>query len=102
MVIESGDLRIDPGSREVQRAGNVVETTGLEFDLLYFLASHPGKVFSRESLMQQVWGDDRVVDERAVDNLISRLRRKLEDDPTDPRRLRTVWGAGYRFEKAAA
>ena len=75
--------------------------TTLEFDLLYFLASRPGHVFSRETLMEQVWGSDRIVGDRSIDNLVSRLRRKLEVDPEDPRYLQTVWGAGYRFADAA-
>ena len=71
--------------------------TALEFDLLYFLAARPGRVFSRETLMEQVWGSDRVVDQRSIDSLVSRLRRKLESDPSSPRYLQTVWGAGYRL-----
>src|SRR6185503_4829612 len=68
------------------------------FDLLWFMASRPGHVFSRDALIQQVWGDDRVVGERSIDSLMSRLRRKLEADPDEPRYLQTVWGSGYRFE----
>jgi DNA-binding response OmpR family regulator len=56
-------------------------------------------VFSRDALMEQVWGEDRVVDQRSIDSLVSRLRRKLETDPAAPRYLQTVWGAGYRFVK---
>jgi len=68
-----------------------------EFDLLYFLAARPGRVFSREALMEHVWGSERVVDERSIDSLVSRLRRKLERDPASPAYLQTVWGAGYRL-----
>ena len=77
--------------------GERVVLTTLEFDLLYFLASRPGHVFSREALMTQVWGDDRIVGDRSIDNIVSRLRKKLEADPDAPRWLQTVWGAGYRF-----
>jgi DNA-binding response OmpR family regulator len=95
--IEVGDLRIDPARRVVERAGSALELTTLEFDLLYFLAARPGRVFSREALMDQVWGADRVVDDRSIDSLVSRVRRKLELDPAKPRYVQTVWGAGYRF-----
>jgi len=93
-----GELHIDPARREAQRAGTRVPLTTLEFDLLYFLASRPGHVFSRETLIERVWGDDRVVGDRTIDNLVSRLRKKLEASPDEPRYLQTVWGAGYRFE----
>jgi len=96
-TLELSNLRIDPARRTVEREGKPVPLTTLEFDLLYFLASRPGKVFSREALLQQVWGSDRVVDDRSIDSLVSRLRRKLESDPSDPKYLQTVWGAGYRF-----
>jgi len=96
-TIEAGGLRVDPERRTVESDGRTIPMTTLEFDLLYFLAARPGKVFSREALMTQVWGSDRVVDERSIDSLVSRLRRKLESDPSSPRYLQTVWGAGYRL-----
>ena len=96
-VLARGDLRIDPARRDVTVGGRSVELTSLEFDALHFLASRPGRVYTREALMDQVWGVDRVVDTRSIDSLISRLRRKLEADPAKPRFLQTVWGAGYRF-----
>jgi DNA-binding response OmpR family regulator len=96
-VLELGALQIDPARRQVLRHGEPVTLTTLEFDLLYFLASRPGRVFTREALLEQVWGTDRVVDDRSIDSLVSRLRRKLEDDPGTPRYVQTVWGAGYRF-----
>jgi DNA-binding response OmpR family regulator len=95
--IEVGGLVIDPERRSLERDGQPVTLTTLEFDLLYFLAARPGRVFSRDALMAQVWGNDRVVDERSIDSLVSRLRRKLESDPASPRYLQTVWGAGYRL-----
>jgi DNA-binding response OmpR family regulator len=94
-----GDLSIDPDRREAIREQQSVELTTLEFDLLYFLASHPGRVYAREALMQQVWGEERLVDARSIDSLISRLRRKLESDPAHPIYVQTVWGAGYRFSE---
>ena len=96
--LQFGALRIDPSRREAERDGTRVPLTTLEFDLLWFMASRPGHVFSRDALIQQVWGDDRVVGERSIDSLMSRLRRKLEADPDAPRYLQTVWGSGYRFE----
>jgi DNA-binding response OmpR family regulator len=100
-VLEIGGLRIDPGRRSLERDGESVPITTLEFDVLYFLASRPGRVFSREALMQQVWGNDRVVDDRSIDSLMSRLRRKIEKDPASPRYLQTIWGAGYRFAESS-
>jgi DNA-binding response OmpR family regulator len=79
------------------RGDTTVELTTLEFDLLHFLASRPGRVFTREALMDQVWGEERIVDDRSIDSLVSRLRRKLERDPAKPIHIQTVWGAGYRF-----
>jgi DNA-binding response OmpR family regulator len=100
-VLVLGALRIDPARRDAERDGRRITLTTLEFDLLYFLASRPGHVFSREMLMEKVWGSDRIVGDRSIDNLVSRLRRKLEADPEDPRYLLTVWGAGYKFADAA-
>jgi len=97
-VLVAAGLRIDPARREVERDGARVPMTALEFDLIYFLASRPGQVFSREQLMRHVWGDDRIVTDRSIDSLVSRLRKKLEADPDEPAYLVTVWGAGYRFE----
>jgi DNA-binding response OmpR family regulator len=96
-VIEIGDLRIDPARRAVERARSALPVTTLEFDLLYFLASRPGRVFSRDDLLEHVWGSDRIVDDRSIDSLVSRVRRKIEMDPARPRYIQTVWGAGYRF-----
>jgi two-component system response regulator ResD len=96
-VLSIADLKIDPGRRSVEREGQAVPMTTLEFDLLYFLASRPGRVYSREALLNHVWGSDRLVDGRSIDSLISRVRRKLEADPAKPRYIQTVWGAGYRF-----
>ena len=101
-VLEIGALRVDPARRTLERDGALVPLTTLEFDLLYFLASRAGRVFTREALMEQVWGSDRVVDDRSIDSLISRVRRKLEQDPGNPKYLQTVWGAGYRFAEDAS
>ena len=96
-TLRRGDLQIDPARRELDRGGQAIELTTLEFDLLYFMARHPGRVYSRQALMNQVWGEERVVDDRSIDSLVSRLRKKIERDPADPDYIQTVWGAGYRF-----
>jgi DNA-binding response OmpR family regulator len=92
-----GRLTIDPARRNLEVEGVAIELTALEFDLLHFLASHAGRVYSREQLLEQVWGRDRVVDLRSIDSLVSRLRRKIESTPNKPKYLQTVWGAGYRM-----
>jgi DNA-binding response OmpR family regulator len=101
-LLEVGGLKIDPARRTVERDGVAIPLTTLEFDLLYLMASRPGRVFSREALMEQVWGTDRVVDDRSIDSLVSRLRRKLEADASNPLYLQTVWGAGYRIAEPAS
>jgi DNA-binding response OmpR family regulator len=100
-AIEHGELLIDPARRKVLLSGAEVDLTSLEFDLLHFLAARAGRVFSREALMDQVWGSGRVVDDRSIDSLVSRLRRKLEPEPSQPRYVQTVWGAGYRFPEGS-
>jgi DNA-binding response OmpR family regulator len=95
-VVAAG-LTVDPARRQARRDGREIELTSHEFDLLYLLAAHRGIVFSREALVQRVWGDDTYVTERSVDTLIKRLRKKIEPDPAQPRFLLTVWGAGYKF-----
>ena len=95
--IRRGGLFIDPARRVVEREGQRIELTSLEFDLLHFMALRPGRVFSRDALLHHVWGDDRVVDDRTIDSLVSRLRRRIEPDSDAPRYIQTVWGAGYRF-----
>jgi DNA-binding response OmpR family regulator len=95
--IEVGELLVDSGRREAQRRGLPLRLTTLEFDLLWVLAGHPNRVFSREQLMERVWGYTSVLDTGTVTVHVRRLREKIEDDPSRPRHLETVWGAGYRF-----
>ena len=92
-----GDLSIDTGTREVRKAGKALRLTVREFDLLRFLAGHPRRVFSRDDLMRRVWGYAAALDTGTVTVHIRRLREKIEDDPSRPRHLETVWGVGYRF-----
>jgi DNA-binding response OmpR family regulator len=95
--IVAGRLRIDPGAREVTRDGAPLRLTTKEFDLLHFLASNPRLVFSRVQLMDRVWGYESAFDTGTVTVHVRRLREKVEDDPSHPRHVETVWGAGYRF-----
>jgi DNA-binding response OmpR family regulator len=90
-------LVIDAAAREVRRDGEPLQLTAKEFDLLWFLASHPQRVFSRDQLMDRVWGYEAAVDTGTVTVHMRRLREKIEDDPSRPRFLQTVWGVGYRF-----
>jgi DNA-binding response OmpR family regulator len=93
-----GDLTIRPQIRQVEREGVRVELTTKEFDLLQFLAAHPKQVFTREQLLLHVWNYDNYGDDSTVTVHMRRLREKVEHDPAKPRRLRTVWGIGYKFE----
>ena len=97
-VLAFGALRIDPARRDAERDGDRIALTTLEFDLLWFLASHPRLVFSRETLMERVWGYQAAFDTGTVTVHMRRLREKIELDPTHPRHLLTVWGVGYRFD----
>jgi DNA-binding response OmpR family regulator len=92
-----GELEIDAATREVRHAGAPVRLTAREFDLLWFMASHPRQVFSREHLMDRVWGYEAMNDAATVTVHMRRLREKIEVDPSAPRHLETVWGVGYRF-----
>jgi DNA-binding response OmpR family regulator len=91
------DLTIDAKTREVTRAGTALRLTAKEFDLLWFLSRHPKQVFSRDQLMDRVWGYSAALDTGTVTVHVRRLREKIEDDPAHPRFLQTVWGVGYRF-----
>jgi two-component system, OmpR family, response regulator ResD len=95
--IELPDLTVDAATREVLAFGEPVELTMREFDLIEFLARHPRQVFSRDQLMEAVWGYRSARDTGTVTVHIRRLREKLERNPSRPQRLQTVWGVGYRF-----
>jgi DNA-binding response OmpR family regulator len=92
-----GDLEIDSATREVLRGGEALRLTAKEFDLLWFLASHPRRVFSRSQLMDRVWGYEAALDTGTITVHVRRLREKIERDPSRPVLLETVWGVGYRF-----
>jgi DNA-binding response OmpR family regulator len=97
-AVTSGDLQLDPGRREVRRAGQVLRLKPKEFELLLFFTQHPGRVFSREQILDEVWGYDFYGGPRTVDVHVRWLRQKIEADPANPVRLRTVRGSGYLFE----
>lgn len=94
-----GDLTIDPGQRRVWLGEREVYLTALEFDLFAILSSRPGFVFSRSQLLERVWGDDYFGDDHVVDVHVANLRKKLEEDSSNPRYVQTVRGVGYRFTR---
>ena len=98
--ISSGDLTINIERYEVSKQGKVIDITLREFELLKFLAMQPDKIFSRESLLENVWGYEYYGDVRTVDVTVRRLREKIEDDPSIPRYIITKRGVGYYFNKA--
>jgi two-component system response regulator ResD len=95
--IELSDLTIDPAARRVFVGGEEVQLTQREFDVLLFLARHPGQAFSRNQLMDAIWQYSFYTDTSTVTVHIRRLRAKIEADPAQPRHIETVWGVGYRF-----
>lgn len=97
-VLSLGGISIDSKAREVRVEGREVELTSTEFELLRVLAEHPGWVYSREELLESVWGYSYLGDSRLVDVHIANLRKKIGDDPADPQFIRTVRGVGYKFQ----
>jgi DNA-binding response OmpR family regulator len=95
--IEHGPLRIEPATRSVFLDGEELALTQREFDLLAYLAAHPGRVYSRDQLMEAVWGEPFFGDTSTVTVHVRRLRAKLGDDPAQPRFIETIWGVGYRL-----
>ncbi len=98
--VKFGELEIDTGAMILTVRGKQVPTTATEFRLLEYLARHVGRVFTRDQLLDAVWRDTHYVPPRSVDVYVRRIREKIEKDPENPRYLRTVRGAGYRFEVA--
>ena len=92
-----GDIELEHTTREARKGGVEVRLTAKEFDLLWFLASHPRRVFSRDQLMASVWGYTAALDTGTVTVHVRRLREKIEDKPSEPTYLETVWGIGYRL-----
>lgn len=96
-----GDIIIDTAQRSVKKAGNYTELTAKEFDVLVILARNPGRVYSREGLLDAIWGEDYPGDIRTVDVHVRRLREKLETDDANPEYILTKWGVGYYFKASA-
>jgi DNA-binding response OmpR family regulator len=94
-----GPFRLDTERRELLRGDSLIALTLREFDLLYFLVRHSERAFSRNELLQRVWGAGFDGYEHTVNSHVNRLRTKIEDDPRNPRRIVTVWGVGYRFQE---
>jgi DNA-binding response OmpR family regulator len=99
-VLEFGDLTIDAARHKVETPSGVIDLTAREFDLLLYLASSPGHVFSRAQLLDAVWGYDHDGYEHTVNTHINRLRIKIEADPAKPEYVQTVWGVGYKFSES--
>jgi two-component system phosphate regulon response regulator PhoB len=97
-VVKFDNVEIDAHAMQLRVDGELVTTTATEFRLLDYLARHPGRVFSRDHLLDAVWGDARFVTPRSVDVYVRRIREKIEADAETPRYLKTMRGAGYRFE----
>lgn len=97
-TLQLGDLEIDAAAMVIRVRGKAIATTATEFRLLDYLARHPSRVFTRDQLLDAVWRDTAFVTPRSVDVYVRRIREKIERDPESPRFLRTVRGAGYRFE----
>lgn len=97
-IVEHGDLRLDPESRRLFILGKEINVTAREFDLLALLVLNPNKVYSREKLLNLVWGSDYPGDVRTVDVHVRRLREKIESNPSDPKYVHTKWGVGYYYQ----
>jgi DNA-binding response OmpR family regulator len=97
-TLDFTDLRIDPQTRLVHLQEKEISLTSKEYELLWHMANHPRQVFSRDQLLERIWGISDYIDPGTVTVHIRRLREKIEPDPSNPRHLLTVWGVGYKFE----
>lgn len=101
-IIQAGSLVIDSARRTVDCKGEAIDLTAKEFDLLLHFASHPGRVYSRSQLLDIVWGYGHEGYEHTVNSHMNRLRAKIEEDPSNPKYILTVWGVGYKFSESIA
>jgi two-component system response regulator VicR len=99
-AIEVGSLRVDSARHRAFIRGSEVDLTAKEFDILCLLAEHPGQVYTKAQIYEQVWGEEAFGDLSTVQVHVRRLRTKIEDDPDEPALITTVWGIGYRFEES--
>jgi DNA-binding response OmpR family regulator len=95
--LQFSGMVIDPSTRLVMVRGEQKDLTAREFDLLWFIARHPQQVFTRDLLLEHVWGKTSYIDSSTVTVLIRRLREKIEHNPSEPEHILTVWGVGYKF-----
>lgn len=100
-VLTTRNLEIDPVKMKVTLNGESISLTALEFDLLYFLIKNRGLVFRRDQILEKIWGENSYVYDRSIDRMISQLRKKIESDPDNPKKIVTVWGVGYKFDENA-
>lgn len=98
-IIESGDITIDTEGRRITILGNEINLTTKEFEMLHLLVTHPGKVYSRDALLTEVWGSEYPGDARTVDVHVRRLREKIETKPSEPKYVLTKWGVGYFYQQ---
>ncbi len=98
-LLKSGDVELDLDSRKLKIKNKDYNLTSKEFDMMYLFVSNPGKIYSRELLLEQIWGEDYPGDARTVDVHIRRLREKIEPNPSDPRYIQTRWGVGYFYHE---
>ena len=98
-VLSFGDLAISPEFRIVTIKDEEIQLTAMEFDLLLYLARHPGRPFTRDQLAREVWDNVATGHDATISAQLSRLRKKIENDPKDPQYIQTVWGIGYQFAK---
>ena len=98
-VVVSGDIRLDTDSRRIHIQDREINLTSKEFDMLLLLVNHPGKVYSRENLLNTIWGADYPGDARTVDVHVRRLREKIEPNPSEPKYVHTKWGVGYYYQQ---
>ena len=98
-LLKSGDVTLDTDSRRLKILEKDYNLTSKEFDLMYLFVTNPGKVYSRELLLNQIWGEDYPGDARTVDVHIRRLREKIESNPSEPRYIQTRWGVGYYYHE---
>ena len=96
-VVQAGDLALNLANYEATKDGRALDLTAKEFEILAFMARHPGQVFTRDQLFQNVWGEESASDANTVTVFIRKIREKVEDDPSKPRYVLTVWGVGYKF-----
>lgn len=100
MNIQTAELSMNPYTRIViDKYGSQIYLTAKEFDLLYFLSSHKGQVFTKEQLYDNVWGHDHITDTKNLTSFIRKLRKKIEPNPDSPQYIITVWGVGYKFNE---